>query len=127
MKHLAKLPLWLLTLAALMSGWPTLTFAEPIPEVFARLGLSRDLAVLLGASKLVGAVGLHMYRWPRVRQWAQAGFVYLFGGAVVLHLAAGDTLAQMGAPLMLFALALWCAFGPDARAVEATQLQEAHA
>lgn len=92
------------TLAVGFSGLACVALAGPIRETFARLGLPLALAVLVGVWKLLGAAALWLPGRPRLREWAFAGFVFLLSGAVVLHLAAGDSLAQSAGPMMLLAL-----------------------
>ena len=58
--------------------------------------------------KLAGAVVLPLpKRWRRdsLADWTYAGFLFLLSGAVLLHVAAGDAVAQVAAPLLLLALA----------------------
>lgn len=95
-----------LALGAAFSGAACLALAEPIRETFQRLGLPLPLAGLVGGWKLLGAAALLLPGRPRLREWAHAGFAFLFSGAVFLHLAAGDSLAATGGPLLLLALAL---------------------
>lgn len=92
------------TLAAAFSGLACVTLAEPIRETFHRLGLPLSLALLVGAWKLLGAVALWLPGRALLREWAYAGFAFLFSGALVLHLAAGDSPAASSGPALLLAL-----------------------
>lgn len=97
------------TASVALSGLACVTLADPIRESFGRLGLPHALAVLVGAWKLLGAAALWLPGPAWAREWAYAGFAFLFSGAVVLHLAAGDALAASAAPALLLVLgvALW--------------------
>jgi hypothetical protein len=53
---------------------------------------------------------LLIQKWPRLKEWAYAGFCFDFGGAMISHTAAGDTLAQTYpavACASLLALSYW--------------------
>ena len=95
-----------LALFALLGGFACVTHAAPIEATFLHLGLPRSLATLVGAWKLLGAVALLIPGAPRLREQALIGFLYLYSGAVVIHLAAGDGLAGALAPITLLLLAV---------------------
>lgn len=99
-------PRLLFALVVAFSGVACVTLAAPIREVFGRLQLPLALAVFVGGWKLVGAVALFVPRRPRLKEWVFSGFCFLFSGAVFLHLAAGDGLAQTSAPLCLLIFTL---------------------
>ncbi|MCA9661411.1 MAG: DoxX family protein [Myxococcales bacterium] len=106
----AKAPYLLVTAlfaaAVGLSGVASLAQLDPIPATFARLGLPLSLAVALGACKLAGAIALFVPGRPRLREWAYAGLTFDLAGAVLLHLAAGDGLAETQAPALLTVLGL---------------------
>ena len=64
-----------------------------------RLGYPLYTMRLLGIWKLLGAVVLVIPSYGLVKEWAYAGFFFLLTGAVVSHIAAGDTFFQWVAPL----------------------------
>lgn len=57
--------------------------------VIDRLGYPPYFLVILGVWKLLGAVALVVPRFPRLKEWAYAGVVFNFTGAVASHLASG--------------------------------------
>jgi uncharacterized membrane protein YphA (DoxX/SURF4 family) len=61
-----------------------------VREVIERLGYPTYFLVILGAWKLLGAVALLLPRFPRLKEWAYAGVVFNFTGALASHVAAHD-------------------------------------
>jgi len=57
--------------------------------VIDRLGYPSYFLVILGIWKLLGAIALVVPRFPRLKEWAYAGVVFNFTGAVASHLASG--------------------------------------
>jgi hypothetical protein len=54
------------------------------------LGYPAYFARILGASKLVGAVIVLLPGFPRLKEWAYAGFAFTTAGAILSHLAVGQ-------------------------------------
>ena len=52
-----------------------------------RLGYPGYFLVILGTWKLLGAVALAVPRFPRLKEWAYAGVVFDFTGAIASQLA----------------------------------------
>jgi uncharacterized membrane protein YphA (DoxX/SURF4 family) len=84
--------------------------------VMERLGYPAYFLVILGVWKVPGAVMLLVPRSPRLKEWAYAGAVFTFTGAVASHLAAGDGAETLVAPILFTGLtvASW-ALRPPAR------------
>lgn len=106
MRLLERLVTALFAASAAFSGYACVALSEPIPEVFERLELPISLAILTGVWKLAGALALYVPHSPRLREWVYAGFVFEFSGAIVLHLSAGDSIAQTGGPISMLVLTL---------------------
>jgi hypothetical protein len=60
------------------------------------------LRVLLGIAKLCGAIVLLVPGLPKLKEWAYAGFTYMWIAATVAHYLAGDG-ALVAAPVSLLA------------------------
>jgi hypothetical protein len=60
-----------------------------VRDVIERLGYPEYFLVILGVWKLLGAVALIVPRFPRLKEWAYAGVVFDFTGAIASHLASG--------------------------------------
>ncbi|MBO0932645.1 DoxX family protein [Fibrella aquatilis] len=65
-----------------------------------RLGYPLYTMRVLGIWKLAGAVVLVLPGYALLKEWAYAGFFFLLTGAVMSHIAAGDTFFQWVAPLI---------------------------
>jgi uncharacterized membrane protein YphA (DoxX/SURF4 family) len=68
----------------------------------ALLGYPLYLLAILGTAKILGAVALLVPRFPRLKEWAYAGFVFDFLGAIWSHLVvqgAGRAAAVVLVPL----------------------------
>jgi uncharacterized membrane protein YphA (DoxX/SURF4 family) len=61
-----------------------------VRTVIERLGYPTYFLVILGVWKLLGAVAVTVPRFPRLKEWAYAGVVFNFTGALASHLASGD-------------------------------------
>ncbi len=80
------------------------------------LGYPRYFLVILGVWKVLGALALAVPRFPRLKEWAYAGAVFSYTGAVASHLAVGDGALSLVYPVIQLGLvaASW-ALRPAAR------------
>jgi uncharacterized membrane protein YphA (DoxX/SURF4 family) len=90
-----------------------------IPYVLAiieHLGYPSYFLVIMGVWKVLGAVALLVPRFPRLKEWAYAGAVFTYTGAVASHIAVGDGAGTLVAPIIFAGLtaASW-ALRPPAR------------
>jgi uncharacterized membrane protein YphA (DoxX/SURF4 family) len=85
---------------ALLAGFFYLTSAPQAVENFRHVGYPQQLRILLGIAKLAGAIVLLLPRLPTLKEWAYAGFTFMWIAAAVAHYLAGD------GPLSLLPLAL---------------------
>lgn len=58
--------------------------------VLRHLGYPQYLAPLLGTAKVLAAVSILIPGFALVKEWAYAGVVILFSGALFSHISAGD-------------------------------------
>ncbi|WP_018350342.1 DoxX family protein [Longispora albida] len=88
-----------------------------VREVFGRLGYPMYFAVLMGAWKAGAVAALLVPRFPRLKEWAYAGLVFVYSGAAVSHFAAGDPAPQVVTPLLFtaFTLTSWLLRRPASR------------
>ena len=82
-------PTWRLR-ATLLAAFSYLTTAPQAVENFRHVGYPQQLRVLLGIGKLAGAIVLLLPRLPTLKEWAYAGFTFMWIAAVVAHYLAGD-------------------------------------
>ena len=60
--------------------------------ILAQLGYPRYLLSFLGLAKVLGVAALVADRYPRLKEWAYAGFAFTLLGACYSHLASGQLL-----------------------------------
>ena len=77
----------ILSAAMLASAFLYLSSSEKLVKSFASIGLPLYMVMLLGTAKLIGAVLLLAPVAARLKEWAYAGFLFTFGGAIWTHAA----------------------------------------
>jgi uncharacterized membrane protein YphA (DoxX/SURF4 family) len=90
-----------------------------------RLGYPAYFLVILGVWKLLGAVAVVIPRFPRLKEWAYAGVVFNFTGALVSHVASGDIEAGTMSYLVVMigvTAASWSLRPPSRRNFPSTEL-----
>jgi hypothetical protein len=114
---------WTFTLIAaeeMVAGsmWDLLRI-EYVRAVLTHLGYPLYLLFILGIWKLPCAITMLVPRFPRLKEWAYAGAVFNYSGAVVSHLSVGDGADKWVWPLVYvaFTLASWALRPPDRRLV----------
>jgi hypothetical protein len=80
----------LFILAALPGAVMNLTQPPIVAEMMTKLGLPLHILTLMGVWKLCGMAALAQPKFPRLTEWAYAGFFFDLTGAAYLHAAAGD-------------------------------------
>lgn len=105
--------------AMLASGFADLARAPAVAEGLAALGYPAYLMAILGVWKLLGVAAIAAPRFPRLKEWAYAGFVFELTGASLSHAMSGDPLGKIATPLVLLAVgvASW-ALRPASRKLE---------
>ena len=98
-----------------------LTQTEQVVSVMNHLGYPAYFASILGIWKLLGAIAIVVPRFPRLKEWAYAGFFFDLTAAAVSRAAVGDSAGDILAPLVFLALVLasW-ALRPASRRLAAT-------
>lgn len=84
----------LFSLMMFAAGVQEIRHAPEVLEGALRLGYPPYFITILGTAKLIGAAILLVPRWPRLKEWAYAGFSFDLGGAILSHTIVGDTLLQ---------------------------------
>jgi hypothetical protein len=75
-------------------------------ENFRHVGYPQQLRVLLGIAKLAGAIVLLLPRLPTLKEWAYAGFTFMWIAATVAHYLAGDGALVLLPPALIASLAV---------------------
>jgi uncharacterized membrane protein YphA (DoxX/SURF4 family) len=91
-----KIIYWILTAAVLLpmagSGFPELFSDGPAQTVqsLQTLGYPLYLMKILGLAKILGALAIITNRFPKLKEWAYAGYTFNLLGATASHILAGD-------------------------------------
>lgn len=89
-----KIIYWVATgLVAAFGFISAFTYLSASPQAvqgFAHVGYPQQLRIILGIAKLLGAIALLVPRFPRLKEWAYAGFTFAWICATVAHYLAGD-------------------------------------
>jgi hypothetical protein len=85
---------WIFTglLAALMimGSVPDVMSVPDAVTLFQHLGYPAYLLPFLGIAKLLGVVAILVPGFPRIKEWAYAGFVFDLAGAMYSSISVGD-------------------------------------
>jgi uncharacterized membrane protein YphA (DoxX/SURF4 family) len=73
---------------------------------FKELGYPVYLIRMLGVAKLLGAGAILTGRFPRMKEWAYAGFTFDLIGAAISHMASGGPFNAGLVPLIIWAVML---------------------
>src|SRR5205807_2143211 len=80
----------LIAFLSAFAGFSYLTGSPQVVEGFAHVGYPQQLRVILGIAKLLGAIALVVPGFPKVKEWAYAGFTFAWISAFVAHYLAKD-------------------------------------
>jgi putative NADH-flavin reductase/uncharacterized membrane protein YphA (DoxX/SURF4 family) len=96
------------------STWDLLRI-EYVRAVLTHLGYPLYLLFILGVWKLPCGLTMLVPRFPRLKEWAYAGAVFNYSGALVSHVSVGDGADKWAWPLIFagFTLASWALRPPD--------------
>lgn len=73
-----------------MSATLQLIQGQAVIDSLKHLGLPVQITILLGILKAMGVIALIVPGYPKIREWAYAGFSFLLIGATFLHFSIGD-------------------------------------
>ena len=68
------------------------------------LGYPVSFLTILGVWKILGVIAILIPGFPRVKEWAYAGFFFAMTGAVYAHIASGDLAKELFPALLLLVL-----------------------
>ena len=102
-----KVAYWVSTgLVAALSLFAAFSYLSGNPQAvqgFAHVGYPQQLRIILGIAKLLGAITLLVPGFPKLKEWAYAGFTFAWISALVAHHVAKDGPVQY-MPLILLVL-----------------------
>ena len=100
-----KIAYWVSTgLVAALGAFAAFTYLSGNPKVaeqFAHVGYPHQLQIILGIAKLLGAITLVIPGWPKLKEWAYAGFTFAWISAHVAHHLARDPAFEQFMPIVL--------------------------
>jgi uncharacterized membrane protein len=70
--------------------------------ILAHLGYPKYFLSIIGAWKILGVITILVPRFGLLKEWAYAGFFFVMSGAIISHLAMGDTIKDIFPSLTLF-------------------------
>ena len=74
----------------LFSAIPDILVVPEAAAFITNLGYPSYLVPFLGWAKLLGVIAILIPGFPRIKEWAYAGFAITLGSALVAHLSVGD-------------------------------------
>ena len=91
-------------------------------EFIIQLGYPTYFLTLLGDWKILGVIAVLMPKFPRLKEWAYAGFFFAMSGAIFSHVAAGNPINEIFPSLLLLSLTVvsWY-FRPASRKIDAVR------
>jgi putative NADH-flavin reductase/uncharacterized membrane protein YphA (DoxX/SURF4 family) len=78
----------------------------PFIDVIGRLGYPPYFGTILGVFYVLAGLAILAPRFPRLKEWAYAGLLFNYVGAIASHLALGQGAETVIGPLIFLALAL---------------------
>lgn len=80
-------------------------FAPAAEERFKAIGYPHHLLILLGVLEVLGVLALILPQVSfRIKEWAYAGFVFLYIGALAAHMAVKDPIGLTIQPIISFVI-----------------------
>ena len=107
-----------LALGMLSTGAIQLFKLKADVDQMTHLGYPAYLLTILGVWKILGVVAVLIPKFPRLKEWAYAGFFFAMSGAVISHIVLGDPMKEISPPLLLLILTVvsWY-FRPENRKI----------
>jgi hypothetical protein len=88
----------------LSSAIPNILVTAEWEAIFAQLGYPHYLIVFIGTAKLLGVIVLLVPRFPRLKEWAYAGFFFDLVGVTYSAISVNGFMPQMLGMLIPFIL-----------------------
>lgn len=103
-----KIIYWIFTgLMTAVMGLGGIYDALASPEAVAyltRLGYPAYLTSFLGVAKILGMIAILVPGYPRLKEWAYAGFIFDLVGAMYSHIMNGDPVTTWGMLILFIAI-----------------------
>lgn len=96
----------LLSLGMLSGGIAQILKVQQNVDGTVHLGYPIYLMSILGVWKILGVIAILLPKFKLLKEWTYAGFFFAMTGAVISHIAVGDTFLQFLAPLIFVILTI---------------------
>ena len=110
MKKRDKIIYWVATLwlalGMVSTGLVQLLKVDDEVENIGKLGYPEYFLTILGTWKMLGVVAVLIPKFPLLKEWAYAGFVFAMTGATISRMFAGDPVTAILPSLFLLLLAV---------------------
>ncbi|MFY9307749.1 MAG: DoxX family protein [Bacteroidia bacterium] len=91
-------------------------------QMMTHLGYPLYFLTIIGVWKLLGVVAILVPKLPLIKEWAYAGFFFTMSGAILSHIAGGDSTKEFFGPVLLLILtAVSWYFRPTDRKITVNQ------
>jgi uncharacterized membrane protein YphA (DoxX/SURF4 family) len=114
-----KVAYWVTTgIVAALSLFAAFSYLSGSPQAvqgFAHVGYPQQLRIILGIAKFLGVVALLIPGWPKLKEWAYAGFTFAWICAFFAHHLAHDGGEQLMPLFLLVLLAVSYLTRPSSR------------
>lgn len=97
--------IWL-SLGMMSTGIVQLIKMEEEVQKMHTLGYPSYFLTIIGIWKILGVIAVLVPKFPLLKEWAYAGFIFLMSGAIFTHLAVEDNIAEFIGPFLLLALTI---------------------
>tara|TARA_R110000796_G_scaffold252645_2_gene390220 strand:- start:83731 stop:84105 length:375 start_codon:yes stop_codon:yes gene_type:complete len=108
MKKRNKIVFWVstiwLSLGMLSTGIVQLIRMEEEVDMMTNLGYPIYFLTILGIWKILGVTAVLLPKLPLIKEWTYAGFFFTMSGAVISHIAVGDSATELFGPILLIVL-----------------------
>ncbi len=103
-----KVIYWIVTvlfaLMMLLDGFAGALRVTGAKEALANLGYPEYLSTIIGIAKILGAVAILQNVFRTIKEWAYAGFAFMFIGAFASHTFSGSVIGFIILPIIMLAI-----------------------
>lgn len=103
-----KVAYWIVTvlfaLIMIFDGLAGVLRVEGGKEALAQIGYPEYLLTIVGIAKILGAIGIFQTIFLTIKEWAYAGFTFLFIGAFASHFFSGSIIGFQILPIVLLVI-----------------------
>lgn len=75
-------------------------------EIVTKLGYPLYMLTILGVWKILGVIAILVPKFPLIKEWAYAGFIFAMSGAAISHFAVGQPITEAIPSLILLSMVI---------------------